>query len=42
MNMNDLHKIYQSLNEGKFEININPEILEKARIPIVKMLELSN
>jgi quinolinate synthase len=42
MKMHNLHKIYHSLNEEKFEININPEIMKKARNPIIKMLELSS
>ncbi len=41
MKLHDLQKIYDSLNEGKFEININPLIIEKARIPIQRMFELS-
>ncbi len=42
MKMHNLHKIYHSLNEEKFEININPEIMKKARNPIIKMIELSS
>lgn len=42
MKLHDLQKIYDSLNEEKFEININPSIMEKARIPIQRMFELSN
>ena len=42
MKMIDLHKIFHSLREEEFEININPGILEKARNPVVRMLELSN
>ncbi|OFX49978.1 MAG: quinolinate synthase [Bacteroidetes bacterium GWB2_41_8] len=41
MKLHDLQKIYDSLNEEKFEININPLIMEKARIPIQRMFELS-
>jgi len=40
MKLHDLQKIYDSLNEEKFEININPSIMEKARIPIQRMFEL--
>ena len=42
MKLNDLQKIYDSLNEEKFEVNISPEIMEKARRPILRMFELSN
>ncbi len=42
MKMHDLEKIYFSLKNEKFEINVKPEILEKAKKPIIKMLELSN
>lgn len=41
MKLHDLQKIYDSLNEEKFEININPSIMEKARKPIQRMFELS-
>jgi quinolinate synthase len=41
MKLHNLQKIYDSLNEEKFEININPEIMERARIPIQRMLDLS-
>ncbi len=41
MKLHDLQKIYDSLNEEKFEIDINPLIMEKARIPIQRMFELS-
>lgn len=41
MKLHDLQKIYDSLNEEKFEININPSIMGKARIPIQRMFELS-
>lgn len=41
MKLHDLQKIYDSLNEEKFEINLNPLIMEKARIPIQRMFELS-
>lgn len=41
MKLHDLQKIYDSLNEEKFEINIDPLIMEKARIPIQRMFELS-
>lgn len=41
MKLHDLQKIFDSLNEEKFEININPLIMSKARIPIRRMFELS-
>lgn len=41
MKLHNLQKIYDSLKEEKFEVNIAPEIREKALIPIQKMLELS-
>ena len=42
MKLHDLQKIYDSLNEEKFEVNISPEIMDKARRPILRMFELSN
>jgi quinolinate synthase len=42
MKLHNLQKIYDSLNEEKFEINIDPLIMEKARRPIQRMLELSD
>lgn len=41
MKLHNLQKIYDSLNEEKFEVNVNPEIREKALIPIQRMLDLS-
>lgn len=41
MKIHDLQKIYDSLNEEKFEINIDSLVMEKARIPIQRMFELS-
>jgi len=41
MKMHDLQKIYDSLKNEKFEINVEPEILAKAKKPILRMLELS-
>jgi len=41
MKMHDLQKIYCSLKNEKFEINVKPEILAKAKKPIIRMLELS-
>lgn len=40
MKLHNLEKIYQCLNEEKFEIQLNSEIIEKARKPIKRMLEL--
>jgi len=42
MKMHDLQKIYNSLKDEKFEIKVKPELLEKARKPIIRMLELSD
>ena len=42
MKMINLKNIYRSLEDEQFEINIDPEIIEKAQKPILKMLELSN
>jgi quinolinate synthase len=42
MKMINLENIYISLKEEQFEISIDPEIIEKAQKPILKMLELSN
>ncbi len=41
MKLHDLQKIYDGLNEEKFEINLDIEIMERARKPIQRMLELS-
>ncbi len=41
MKLHDLQKICDSLNEEKFEINLDTEIMERARKPIQRMLELS-
>lgn len=42
MKMHDLQKIYNSLKNDVFEIEVKPEMLVKARKPILRMLELSN
>jgi quinolinate synthase len=41
MKLHTLEKIYYSLKDEKFEINVEPEILAKAKKPILRMLELS-
>jgi quinolinate synthase len=41
MKMHNLQKIYNSLNEEKFEIHLDKEIIERARKPIQRMLDLS-
>lgn len=41
MKLNTLEKLYKCLLEEKPEINIDPEIAERARRPIDRMLELS-
>ncbi|NLI25168.1 MAG: quinolinate synthase NadA [Bacteroidales bacterium] len=42
MKMHTLQKIYDSLKEEKYEILLDPELIERARRPIEKMLELSS
>ncbi len=41
MKLHTLQKIYISLNREIFEVDVNPEIREKAVIPIRRMLEVS-
>ncbi len=41
MKLHNLQKIYDSLMEEKYIVNVNSEIREKAKKPIQKMLELS-
>ena len=41
MKLHDLQKIYNCLRDEKFEIEVDPEIREKALVPIRRMLELS-
>lgn len=41
MKLNTLRKVYEALRDGKPEINVDPEIAEKAIRPIVRMLEMS-
>jgi len=41
MKLNTLQKIYDSLKEEKYEITLDPEIIEKAGKPIRRMLEIS-
>ena len=41
MKMNTLEKLYNCLNNGTPEILIEPNLLERAKQPILKMLELS-
>lgn len=42
MKMTTLEKIYNSLNEEKYEINLDEELMKQARGSIIKMLEISN
>jgi len=42
MKMHTLQKIYESLRDEKFEIELEQELISKAVKPIRKMLELSN
>jgi quinolinate synthase len=41
MKLISLEKIYNSLQNNYFEVNLNDNIIERARLPIVKMLEIS-
>lgn len=41
MRMNTLRKVYESLRDNKYEIIVDPEIAEKALVPIRRMLEMS-
>jgi quinolinate synthase len=41
MKMHTLKKVYDSLNEEKFVVDVEPSIREKAVIPIRRMLEIS-
>jgi quinolinate synthase len=41
MKMHTIKKVYDSLNEEKFEVDVEPAIREKAVIPIRRMLEIS-
>jgi quinolinate synthase len=41
MKMHTIQKVYNSLNEEKFEVNVEPSIREKAVVPIRRMLEIS-
>ncbi len=41
MKLNTLQKVYLCLKYGKPEITLDPAIIEKARVPIERMLELS-
>lgn len=40
MKLHSLEKIYHSLKEEVFEINLSEDIIQKARIPIQRMLDL--
>lgn len=41
MKLNTLKKVYEALRDGKPEVNVDPEIAEKALRPIKRMLEMS-
>jgi quinolinate synthase len=41
MKLNTLEKLYLCMTQEKPEILLSPEVIEKARIPIMRMLELS-
>jgi len=40
MKLHNLEKLYLSLKEERFEIKLSSEIIEKARIPILRMLSI--
>lgn len=42
MKLHDLQKIHDSLSEDKFEVKVGASLIEKARIPIQRMLDISN
>lgn len=41
MKLNTLQKVYEALRDGKPEVQVDPEIAEKALRPIERMLEMS-
>ena len=41
MKQNTLRNLYESLRDMKYEITVDPELAEKARIPIERMLKIS-
>ena len=41
MKLNTLRKVYEALRDDKYEIEVDPEIAEKAVRPIKRMLEMS-
>jgi quinolinate synthase len=41
MKLNTMEKLYLSLKHEKPDINLSPEIMDRARQPILRMLELS-
>lgn len=41
MKLHNLQKIYESLRDEKFEVHIDPKIIDRARQPIQRMLDLS-
>ena len=42
MQMNTLEKAFRSLLELKYEVKVSPELAERARLPIERMMEISN
>ncbi len=40
MKLHNLEKIYRSLRDEQFEINLNEELIEKARKPKLRMLAI--
>ena len=41
MKLNTLEKLYNCLNSMSPQVNVNTEIIERAKLPIVRMLEIS-
>jgi quinolinate synthase len=42
MKLNTLEKLYECLLTGEPQIRLDEDLIERARIPLERMLELSN
>jgi quinolinate synthase len=42
MKLNNLEKIYHTLKDFDNEVEVNPDLLDKARIPLQRMMDISN
>jgi quinolinate synthase len=40
MKQNTLRKVYHSLRDGVHEITVDPELADRARVPIERMLSI--